>query len=270
MWAAVGVRLGVLALLAIVALGLAADSPASLSGEPWALRRPDPQVVGVVLLVALGLGVVVLVLSLLKRSDGEPLPARRPRWPGVLFLLLVVALLVGVQALRRDDDPGEVTVAPPTPAPTPQPVGDAVGSEGGSSLLVLGLIALVVVVSVLAARLRPLQVEEPVAEVEPDALGVGLAAAAGSLRDSGNDGPRDRVIAAYVAFEQALAGMGATRSPSTTPARLLADAVERGAPDGPASVLTELFTRARYSDRSVTSRDVSEAEQALATLLVAR
>lgn len=263
-------RLGVVGALVLLSLGLAADSPASLSAEPWALRRPDPQVVGAVLLVALGLGLALLVLGLLDRSAAEPLSARRPRWPGVLFLLLVVVLLGAGRALLDDDGPTEVAAPEPTPLPTPPPLpGDGAGSDGGSPLLVLGLLALVVAVTALAGRRRPVVAPEPV-EDAPDALGVGLAAAAGSLRGSGGDEPRDRVIAAYAAFEAALVSAGAPRSPGSTPARLLTDAVERGTPAGPAGVLTELFTRARYSDSRVTARDVTAAERALDALLARR
>ena len=121
-------------------------------------------------------------------------------------------------------------------------------------------------VGTLVARRRA-----PVPEPPPfDVMGAGLAAAASALRDSADDEPRARVVAAYAAFEEALAEHGVARGASGTPTRLLEQAVAQGAPEGPAAMLTTLFGAARFGADPVTATDVVAAEQSLDTLLAAR
>jgi len=117
----------------------------------------------------------------------------------------------------------------------------------------------------LAARGR--RAPEPAPEAAGPELADGLAAAAAVLRERPADDPRERVVAAYAAFEQALAGRGLQRGAAGTPTALLQRAVDGGAPAGPAGALTRLFGAARFGAASVSEADVDAAEVALRALL---
>lgn len=269
-WAWFGLRLAVLGALVLVALGLSADPPRAASDEPWRLDRLDGPAIGAVLLVALATGLLLLGWGLADRRGSGTLPRRRSRWAGVLFLLVAVALGVLFEVYGPQRGAPEVDLASNDPPPPPPDLGAGGEDGGGSALLVLGLLLAVVVAAGLAARRRGAPAPPPAEEPPADALGQGLAAAAASLRDSAGDEPRLRIIAAYAAFEDALDRAGVRRTPSGTPARLLDEAVVRGAPQQPATVLTDLFTAARYADRRLTLADLGAAERALDELLASR
>lgn len=269
-WTWFALRLAVLGGLVLVALGLSADPPKAASDEPWRLDRLDDEAVGAVLLVALILGVLLLVWGLADRRGGGALPRRRSRWAGVLFLLVALALGVLFEVYGPERGAPEIDLATDDPTPAPPPGAGTADPDGGSALLVVSLLLAVVLAAAWATSRRAAPDLEDPDEVPTDALGQGLAAAAASLRETAGDEPRGRIIAAYAAFEAALEAAGVRRTPSGTPARLLDDAVRHGAPQRPATALTDLFTTARYADRRVTLADVTAAERALDELLAAR
>lgn len=272
-WGTVWLRLAVLGALTVAALGLAADPPGVLSEEPWSPSRPDPETVGALLLGCLVLGGLVGALGLLLPSpEGKP-ERRRGSLRSMLLVAVVVAAFFGLRLLRRQLGPDHTRPpgVPPTASTAPTAptggAGDVAAPEGDRALLVLLVVTVVaLVLAFVASRRRPPEPAAPV--VEHDRLGAGLAAAAGSLRTTTGDEPRDRVIQAYEAFEAAVGER--LQSPGTTPGGLLSAAVAQGAPEDPATRLTEVFTTARFSDRRVTARDVAAAEQALEALLAVR
>ena len=264
---AVLVRLAVLLGLGVLALGLRAGSPLDADARGWRLddlADRGGSTLRVVLFAWVAAALAVAVWSVV--GGGGRGTGRRPRRSLVSTFVLLFAFVLATYALvhyRRGPAAG---VPPPDPAPsgTPAPAGQGGVAHAGAGLLLLAVLAAVVVASlVLAARRRPAPAE-PVAE---EVLADGLAAAARVLRARVEDDPRERVLAAYEAFEAALADRGVQRRPSGTPSALLALAVQSGADAARAAELTRLFGAARFGVDPVTESDVDEAERCLDALL---
>ena len=83
----------------------------------------------------------------------------------------------------------------------------------------------------------------------------------------GHARPRDAVVAAWVALEDAAARAGAHRDPAQTPTEF-AGAVLATTPAPPAAVarLRTLYQRARFTDRPIDRTTVDQARQALADI----
>ena len=268
-------RIAVLGVLVAAAVGLRAGSPLHADGRAWRfddlLNRGATAVQVVVVLVAL-LALLLLVMSLLGPRRRPVPPVRRHQLLSLFVFAVIVLVALALapppdHAARiprpRRERPGPLPTATPGPVAVPHPA----SHQGIALLVVLMLVALLT--SAFAVRRR--RTEPVVLEPdEPDLVADGLAAAARVLRDRVQDDPRERVVSAYAAFEDALAAGGVERGPSGTPTALLQRAVAAGAPAGAAAELTRLFGAARFGDEPVTERDVTAAERALDELLVTR
>ena len=263
---AIGPRLAVLGALVLAAVGLRAADLQDASNRGWRLddlsgSTPYLAVAGGVgLLVVLG----VIAWAMTGSRKGQPPGRRRSTWAALLLLgagALVVVLLPPRGPAAQ--------LAGGRAAPVPLPLSKGRAAPAATSLsgaaVVLRWLAVVLLPVFLAARGR--RAPEPAPEAAGPELADGLAAAAAVLRERPADDPRERVVAAYAAFEQALAGRGLQRGAAGTPTALLQRAVDGGAPAGPAGALTRLFGAARFGAASVSEADVDEAEVALRALL---
>jgi hypothetical protein len=267
---AAAVRIAVLGVLVAAAIGLRARSPMGADDQPWRLSAVNSSVV---LSFIVALTVVCLAVAVLNRGGqaSRGRPARRNSLLSFLVLLAFLALAWFVQRAFHHESSAPPRAAPTgSPAPPARSVGGsqhATSSTGLGVLLLLGLLAIVVAV-VVAVRRQPPPAPDELTDALSEALSEGLAAAAGVLNARRHDAaPRERVVLAYAAFEQALAERGVVRGTSGTPTALLRQAVEAGAAPEPAAELTDLFSKARFSLEDVSEQDVLIAERALDTLL---
>lgn len=211
-------------------------------------------------------------------------------------VVLLVSAVVVASALAGPWRPGlrskaphptfatrSLTLTPPPEKPaTTGPLWDFSGLIHLLEVL-LALVAAVVVLAAVVMLLRQLSrrrraVDEPGEEAadltvladRDDAraaqtLRRGIAAAAAGLRSYGV--PRDAVIAAWVALEQAAGDTGVVREPSATPSEFTATVLGATAADpAPAEDLLALYLVARFSTHAVTPLDVERAGACLAAL----
>ncbi|TDE97494.1 DUF4129 domain-containing protein [Occultella glacieicola] len=146
--------------------------------------------------------------------------------------------------------------------------------------LVAGLVVAVIIIALLMRYLaylrRPLE-DEPdaqgrlvggdVADVDPDlpVLEQGVSAALAHLDQIRE--PRDAIVAAWLALEDAAAGSGVVRQPAQTPTEFTAGVLDRTEADPRATAtLLGLYHRARFSSATVTAEDVATAATCLADL----
>lgn len=208
-----------------------------------------------------------------------------------LLAVLVVASTGSFRLSTRPLSGGAPPIVQVTlpPLPTQEPIegGDSMGDlalgdrVGQVSLIVLGLIALVAAVALVVVlrrvvRMRrdaPAQADDPPQGL--DALPVppeltplrrGLAAAQAALDDPDRP-PRDAVVAAWLALEQAAARTGVTRDRAQTPTQY-AQAVLGATPADPAATrgLLGLYLVARFSEHPVGLPEVTAARAHLLVL----
>ncbi|HIZ35079.1 MAG TPA: DUF4129 domain-containing protein [Candidatus Ruania gallistercoris] len=211
----------------------------------------------------------------------------------VALLLVVAATATGRWELdpRWQLEAPSTTDVPPPPTATGMPSNtpsedppldlDEVPSPDLTWLAVtIGVIAaallLLVLLRVLAYLRRPRAEELPDPgtsadygedEPEPDlpALHQGVRDAVEQLRAVGP--PRDAIVSAWLALEEAADRSGARRRPSQTPTEHAAAVLERTGADREATEeLLHLYHRARFSSREPGSADLAAAGRALQTL----
>lgn len=261
-----------IALLMLCALGAGARRHLALhrgSGIPdW--------VAVVVLLVAVVAAGAMLVLLLGSRRWRAPAGQRPLLYTAAaaLVLLLVIGLVLilsdhsGRPPIRRT--PNRPVGPDSSAAPTSAATAHHGGGSAGGVLLVLVVLLVVAVIGVLVARRRPTGPPPPEPQVEPATesmadLEHALGRAATALLDV--DDPRAAIIAAYEQMQHTAQERGLVPGVTDTPAEFLARAARTGAVDPAAAArLTELFERARFSHRPITSDDRSAARAALAEL----
>jgi hypothetical protein len=104
---------------------------------------------------------------------------------------------------------------------------------------------------------------EPDLEPDPEPLVAALAAGAQVLHEDPD--PRTAIIGCYAAMERSLADAGSPPRMADTPSEVLSRATTRGlVRSAPATTLTGLFRRARYSSHPMTEADRARAIDALA------
>jgi len=263
---AIGLRLAVLGALVLAAVGLRAADLQGASNRGW--RLDDLSGSTPYLAVAGGVGLLVVLAVIAWAMTGSrkgQLPGRRRRSTWATLLLLGAGALV-VVLLPPRGPAGQLAGGRPAPVPLPKGRAAPAATSHSGAAVVLLLLAVVLLTVFLAARGRRAPEPAPEAAAGPE-LADGLAAAAAVLRERPADDPRERVVAAYAAFEQALAGRGLQRGAAGTPTALLQRAVDGGAPAGPAGALTRLFGAARFGAAPVSEADVDAAEVALRALL---
>jgi len=263
---AIGLRLAVLGALVLAAVGLRAADLQGASNRGW--RLDDLSGSTPYLAVAGGVGLLVVLAVIAWAMTGSrkgQLPGRRRRSTWATLLLLGAGALV-VVLLPPRGPAGQLAGGRAAPVPLPKGRAAPAATSHSGAAVVLLLLAVVLLTVFLAARGRRAPEPAPEAAAGPE-LADGLAAAAAVLRERPADDPRERVVAAYAAFEQALAGRGLQRGAAGTPTALLQRAVDGGAPAGPAGALTRLFGAARVGAAPVSEADVDAAEVALRALL---
>jgi hypothetical protein len=234
---------------------------------------PDTPVIANYLLVALSLSFVVAALILrimmVSRRTANLQAQKTPWWSRLLtfaVVLLVVKIAISSDLLHRRLTELSNRFARPTPTAT------ATGSLGhalphatsrplGVALTVL--IALVLSFTVAAIVFLLARVKGEIApELPGDALADLLDAGIEDLRGIGD--PRRAVIACYARMERLMSSSGIPHLPSDTPTEFLARVLQRRSvsPES-ASMLTELFERAKFSPHQV---DEQMREDALSAL----
>lgn len=210
-------------------------------------------------------------------------------------LLVTTAVLGAATATPWDLHPPhlptpDLTLAPPpaaapdtspspTPQPTPEPPTDITWLAIAAAIVV-GLLLLVVATRVVRHLLT---VYRERATTRPDTLPGGTATDTlgddvdiPEIQDAvtralahldGHARPRDAVVAAWVALEEAAERAGAHRDPAQT-ATEFAGTVLAATPAPPTAVtrLRALYQRARFTDRPVDRRAVDQAREALADI----
>jgi uncharacterized protein DUF4129 len=258
-----------LLLVAVAALGLRAGGAFSAAGRPDILglsgRVVYWTIAGAEVVLALA-GIVLLIFRLIwARKSGKQLQRqRRSIWWLLLLPLVVFGLAKALQRFRRQHAP----VAAATHA--------ANASTGGAGHLRVGnpwpLLVLFAVVALGAATLTvyrrrravpPPPPPEPDLEPAAEPLVAALAAGAQVLHEDPE--PRAAIIGCYAAMERSLADAGSPPRLADTPAEVLSRATASGlVRSAPASTLTGLFRRARYSSHPMTEADRAAAIDALA------
>lgn len=249
-----------------VLLGWAVVIGAGAGADPATTSWLGIPALGDLLVLLVGLmslvGFVLLVAVVLSMRRGETdLPARRPLWPSLVVMALLLA--IALRLPRPDDSTGRVEQPAPTVDEAASPVVRSV-VVGRNELVALLAIAAIAIATVIWTRRR-------LAALHPDGDDRSLAAAlqpviAGATRrlQQHDDDPRSAVIAAYATLEGALTELGLGRGRAETPAehieRILAGlAVDQT----PVVALAELYSLARFSDHPITATDRRRAAAAL-------
>lgn len=209
---------------------------------------------------------------------------------GLLCLLLVLgAATVGpwrvnpvweVNLPEPENTPTPTATATPTLDTPPAPEMPEGGPESTWDLSWLGwLLTAVAAVALVLLALRLVNYARRPRQSDPDSSGVltgtaepdlptlreGVSHAERHLRAAGP--PRDAIIAAWVAIEDAAERSGAPRRPAQTPTEHTATVLRRtGADPDAAHRLLGLYHRARFSDAEPTAADLTAAAEALADL----
>jgi uncharacterized protein DUF4129 len=260
--AAVAVVLGLLLVVGASARRPLNGGAAAPSLPTWPLLF----VVGVGLVVSAALGVAVLGPIMRVRAGQSGRSALRAGPLTLSLSLLVPAAIIALYTTQGANGERKV-IGQPAPASHNKLAGKP-GERGadhstGIAALTAGVGAGVVGFAGLAI-VRARRRHE--ADVEPRAMvaaGARDAAAAAAIPAD----PRAAVLAAYGRMETALASVGLARRPSDAPREYLAR-LEAGLGGGraPATRLTELFERARFSPHPVGEDSRAEAIGALETL----
>jgi Domain of unknown function (DUF4129) len=257
-----------LLLVAVAALGLRAGGAFSAAGSPeilglsvqavyWTIAGAE-----VVLAVA---GIVLLILRVVwARKSGKP-PQRRRRsiWWLLLLPLVVFSLSKILQRFRQQHAPVAAAATHAASAGTGAAGHLRVGNPW--PLLVLFAVVALGAAARTVHRRRRLVLPPPEPDLEPDAEPLVAALAAGARALQEDRDPRTAIIGCYAAMERSLADAGSPPRMADTPAEVLSRATMSGLMrSAPATTLTGLFRRARYSTHPMTEADRTAAIGALA------
>lgn len=289
-----------LVLLAVTALrGRMPDARPSASDQP--ADSSPVTVAGILLLLSASMLIVAVALLTRPAREEPPAEVEERRFPGgtgpwpvrrLLLLALGVALAATAAffvlnqlqhlTLPWTADPPKPPEAPPGSQPNAPPRTDGLpDAAAGNDVLrylavAVAVMAVLMAASAVLARFRrrgsapvvtSVDVETP-GPAGPEPLVVaaerGLAEVADLRR-----GPREAIIACYVAMEEALASTpGSAPLESDTPSEVLARAVSTGALRADnAATLVELFAEARFSTHTMTESHRETAERTLRTVL---
>lgn len=258
----------VVLLVAVAAVGLRAGGAFSAAGSPEILGMSGRAVYWILafgeVLLALA-GIALLIARMIwGRGGGKAGPRkRRSIWWLLVLPFAVLGLSRVLQRLR-----GHATAPPPAGRAATGAAGHAAGHHSpGSPWPVLVLFVVVALVSATLAiyrrRGQALPPLEPGAGEDAEPLAAALAAGARALHEDPD--PRTAIIGCYAAMERSLADAGLPPRMADTPAEVLSRATAGGlVRSAPASALTGLFRRARYSSHPVTEVDRAAAVEALA------
>ena len=259
-----------LLLVAVAAIGLRAGGAFSAAGSPEILglsgRTVYWLIAGAEVVLALA-GIVLLILRMIwARKSGKPLQRKRRSIWWVLLLPLVAFGLSKILQRFRQQHAAAVAAAA---------AHGASARTGGGGHLRMGnpwpLLVLFAVVALGAAALTAYRrrhraaLPPPEPYLEPDAEPLVAALAAGARVLHEDPDPRTAIIGCYAAMERSLADAGSPPRMADTPAEVLSRATAAGlVRSAPATTLTGLFRRARYSGHPMTEADRTAAIDALA------
>lgn len=269
--------LGILALVAVVAIAAGGSIPAGEGGARGPMQTLVDILFTLYLLMIAGSAVLLAYLLVMRRriEAQRDLAVRRRR---LLETMLSMLLLAGVGALLARKLAGHNPITPPEVtsqvgggeplAATSSP--DTVAYQPGIAwvpvIVTLALIALALGASWYAGRARKRARGELVQE---DRLAAELAAAVDESLDDlrAEPDPRRAVIAAYARLERVLAAHRLPRRPADAPLEYLARVLDNlfVSPTA-ARRLTVLFETARFSQHAVGTEMKEEAISALETV----
>jgi len=257
-----------LLLVAVAAIGLRASGAFSAAGSPEILGLGSQAVywtiAGAEVVMAVA-GIVLLILRMIwARKSGKPLERRRRSiWWVLLLPLFAFGLSKILQRLRQQHAAAVAAVAHGAPARTGAAGHLRVGNPW--PLLVLFAVVALGAAALTVYRRRRAVLSLPEPDLEPDSEPLVAALAAGARVLHEDPDPRTAIIGCYAAMERSLADAGSPPRMADTPAEVLSRATASGlVRSAPATTLTGLFRRARYSGHPMTEADRASAIDALA------
>ncbi|WP_020015294.1 DUF4129 domain-containing protein [Promicromonospora sukumoe] len=226
-----------------------------------------------------------------------PRPTPRTAPPArlaLICLLVAVAVLGAATATPWTLDAPRLPTAEISQAPVSQPATTGVpeappGEQPEPTdnrwivLVLVTLLALLVAALITLAARKLLAIHREPVDTDPDHLAAGTTTDTlgddidlPELQDAvtralahldGHPRPRDAVVAAWVALEEAAARAGTRRDPAQTPTEFTGTVLAATpAPAGAVTRLRTLYQRARFTDRPVDTTAVDQARTALAEI----
>ncbi|HEY2305790.1 MAG TPA: DUF4129 domain-containing protein [Streptosporangiaceae bacterium] len=255
-----------LLLVAVAAVGLRAGGAFSAAGSQEILGLSGQAVYWTLAGAEVILGVAGIVLLILRmiwgRRSGKPLRRqRRSLWWLLLLPLMVFAL---ARILRRAHQHAAAAAAAHGASVKAGPAGHLRLGNPWPLLVLFAFVALAAAALTVYRRRRAVP-PPPEPDPEPDAEPLVAALAAGARVLHEDPDPRTAIIGCYAAMERSLADAGSPPRMADTPAEVLSRATASGlVRSAPATTLTSLFRRARYSSHPMTEADRAAAIDALA------
>jgi hypothetical protein len=259
-----------LLLVAVAAIGLRAGGAFSAAGSPEILGLSGRTVYWLIasaeVVLALA-GIVLLILRMIwARKSGKPLQRqRRSIWWVLLLPLAAFGLAKILQRLRQQHEAAVAAVAAHGARTTTGGGGHLRVGNPWPLLVLFAVVALGAAALTVYRRRRRAALPPPEPYLEPDAEPLVAALAAGARVLHEDPDPRTAIIGCYAAMERSLADAGSPPRMADTPAEVLSRATAAGlVRSAPATTLTGLFRRARYSGHPMTEADRTAAIDALA------
>ncbi|GAB3407476.1 DUF4129 domain-containing protein [Flindersiella endophytica] len=259
----------VVALLAVGAVGVGLREQVELGKQSY---RPDLTPTVLVVLAACTIVFGFLLWAMPKRRPtGPPRKRTNPLMQALGMLIVAGLFALAAQCAPKGRNAQLPMVKPPGTVPTP-PAETGSGSvspgvASGIPLAILAGLAIAALAGLLWYRTRD---NLPPVDERSEAEDLRVVIAAGQAAMAGQVDARSAVIAAYAAMENALTRAGVQRRVADTPTEVLSKAGAAGlfgpAAAAAAAELTELFERARFSDRPMPLGAREYAERALAEL----
>jgi hypothetical protein len=259
-----------LLLVAVAAVGLRAGGAFSAAGSPEILGLSGRTVYWIIasaeLVLALA-GIALLILRMIwARKSGKPLQRqRRPIWWLLLLPLAAFGLSKVLQRFRQQHAVAARARAAHEASVKTGAAGHLHVGNPWPLLVLFAVVALGVAALTVYRRRHRMLLPPPEADLEPDAEPLVAALAAGAQVLHEDPDPRTAIIGCYAAMERSLADAGSPPRMADTPAEVLSRATASGlVRSAPASTLTGLFRRARYSGHQMTEADRTAAIDTLA------
>ena len=259
-----------LLLVAVAAIGLRASGAFSAAGSPEILGLSGRAVYWIIAAAELVMALTGIALLILRMIWGGKSGKRlqRQRWSIWWLLLLPLAALGLSKILQRLRQQHAAAAAHVHGASAKAGAAGHLHVGNPWPLLVLFTVVALGVAALTVYRHRHrhrIMLPPPEADPEPDAEPLVAALAAGAQVLHEDPDPRTAIIGCYAAMERSLADAGSPPRMADTPAEVLSRATASGlVRAGPASTLTGLFRRARYSGHPMTEADRTAAIDALA------
>lgn len=256
-----------LLLVAVAAVGLRAGGAFSAAGSPEILGLSGRTLYWIIasaeVILALA-GIVLLILRMIwARKSGKPLRRQRRSLWWVLLLPFFVFGLARILRARHAAAAAAAAAGHGTSARA-GPAGHLRVGNPWPLLVLFAVVALGTAALALYRRRRAVP-PPPEPDAEPDAEPLVAALAAGARVLHEDPDPRTAIIGCYAAMERSLADAGSPPRMADTPAEVLGRATASGLVRSvPATTLTGLFRRARYSSHPMTEADRAAAIDALA------